>query len=165
MHRSLFLLCPTDCLESVINTTYRHQNYFYTSLGNSFSPSIDTLTHIKKLIKQHDIRRIYFVLSKDNSIILDALGHQLFSDVKGLEPFYNNIIKQKKHSEVLWQKEHWQFSILSHYLNEKIKELRVTFQTLLHHPIYIRGKIYDRDKATFEDIHSELFCVKKHLLN
>lgn len=165
MHRTLFLLCPTDCLESIINATYQHENYFYTSLGNSFAPDIDTLVCIQKMIQKHDIRKIYFVLSKDNRIISDALDDQLFSDIKGLRNFYTEIAEQKEHSETLWQTDHHQFSMLSYYLNQKIKALQSAFHYTLAHPVHIGGKIYDRQQHSFTDIYSELVCVKKHYLN
>ena len=37
MNETLFLICPTDCLEARINEQYNTVNYFYTSLGNSFN--------------------------------------------------------------------------------------------------------------------------------
>ena len=77
MQKNLFLLCPTDCLESVVNHVFRNENYFYTSLGNSIVPEKRTLEYIEELITKHHITNVYFVLSNDNPIILDALGLSL----------------------------------------------------------------------------------------
>ncbi|WP_353778374.1 hypothetical protein [Winogradskyella sp. 3972H.M.0a.05] len=165
MHKALFLLCPTDCLESIINDTFKHENYFYTSLGNSFISDTETIENIKELIIQHNIRKIYFVLSDDNKIILDALGGQSFSDIRGLQKFYTEVTRQKERSEVLWQTDNRQFSILSYYLNNKIKELQLELDNLPIHLPRISGKIYFRQKNIFSNIYSDLICIEKHYLN
>ncbi|CAL2082116.1 hypothetical protein [Tenacibaculum sp. 190524A02b] len=165
MHKSLFLLCPTDCLEMVINHQFKQENYFYTSLGNSFVSDIDTLINIKDVIKKHNITNIYFVLSSDNEIILDALGGQFFSKVKGLKTFYNEIEKQKKHSEASWQMNTSRFSILSYYLNQKIKELKYLLNSLYLNDVRVFGKIYNKQQNIFTNIYSDLVCLEKHCLN
>ena len=161
MHKRLYLLCPTDCLEPIINNTFKYENYFYTSLGNSFASDIETLKGIKELVKNHSIKEIYFVLSKDNKIILDALGNQSFSGIKGLNNFYNEIRKQKKRSKVSAQIGNRQFSVLSYYLNKKVKELQLE----LNHSIKISGKIYNRNKDMFTNTYANLICLEKHHLN
>lgn len=165
MRKCLYFLCPTDCLESIINNTFKCENYFYTSLGNSFVSDIETIAYIKETIRKHNIREIYFVLSNDNQIILDALGRQFFSGIRGLKKFYNEITRQKEHSEVSWQTDDRQFSVLSYYLNKKIKELQPELRNLLDHPIKIRGKIYNRQENAFKDIYSDLVCREKCYLN
>lgn len=157
-------MCPTDCLESIINHTFKHDNFFYTSLGNSFLADKETLEGIKKLIKKHRIRKIYFILSKDNKIILDALGKQLFSEFNGLKTFYGEITRLKEHSELL-QVDDLQFSVLSYYLNSKIKKLRLELSNLINYPIEINTQIYDKDAHIFMCIYSNLICVEKYYLN
>ena len=165
MYKNLFLLCPTDCLESVIRNRFSKESYFYTSLGNSFVYDIKTLDSIKELVHEHTIDRIYFVLSDDNQIILDALGGQFFSEIRGLKAFYNEILEQKKLSEVLWTANEREFSILSYFLNNKIKELQHKLDNEIDYPIKIGGKIFNRDENIFKDIYSDLICLEKHALN
>ena len=76
MYASLFFLCPTDCLESIINKNYKGKNYFYTSLGNNSSFDLISLDSIKALICRHDIRNIYFVFSEQNKIVIEAMRGQ-----------------------------------------------------------------------------------------
>ncbi len=165
MPKTLFFLCPTDCLESIINNVHRHENYFYTSLGNSFLSDLETLEYLKELIKTHNIRKIYFILSNDNQIVSDALGGHFFSEIKGLETFYNEVAIQIENSKASWQTDHNQFSILSHYLNKKIKELQLELDNLFNYPIKISGKIYNRYDHLFNDIYSGFLCQEKHSLN
>lgn len=165
MHNTLFLLCPTDCLEPIINNTFKQENYFYTSLGNSFSSDVKTLEHIKALIVRNNIRKIYFVLSNDNQIILNALEGHFFPEVKGLKTFYNEVTNLKELSETLWLTNNRQFSILSHYLNKKMKELKFQLFTLFNYPIEIKGQIFDRSENTFKNIYTDLICIEKYSLN
>ena len=96
MNETLFLVCPTDCLEARINKQYTTVNYFYTSLGNSFNIDHVSLKNIQELINNHSIRNIYFVLSSDNRFILDALeGHFIFKD-KRLTSFYEEICEHNE---------------------------------------------------------------------
>ncbi len=95
MQKCLYSLCPTDCLETVINNTFRNENYFYTSLGNSVIFSNNTITEIKILISKHRINEVCFVLSNNNHFILDALKNNNFSNIRGLSTFYKEIKKKR----------------------------------------------------------------------
>ena len=110
MNETLFLVCPSDCLEARINEQFNTVNYFYTSLGNSFNIDQGSLKNIQELITNHSIKNIYFVLSSDNRFILDALeGHSITTDpltIKGLIfnsltnnflPIYSNLTIINKH--------------------------------------------------------------------
>ncbi|WP_298879832.1 hypothetical protein [uncultured Polaribacter sp.] len=165
MQKCFYLICPTDFLENTINKKFNFENYFYSSLGNSFNYDCKTITYIKNLIEKHNIKEIYFVLSLDNKIILDAIGKQRFSNIKVLGNFYNEIIKEEGQSKKLFQERNSQFSILSYYLNKKIKELKTQLVNTSNLSIKIGGKIYNKDKNTFTNIYSDLVCLKKHQLN
>jgi len=96
MQKCLYLLCPTDCLEPVVNNTFKCKNYFYYSLGNSFIIEKNTIECIKKIVQRHEVKEISFVLSSTNHIVIDALGTQDFVKMRGLSHIYYQIIKQKK---------------------------------------------------------------------
>jgi len=165
MQKCLYLLCPTDCLEPVINNTFKQENYFYFSLGNSFIVEDNTIENIKKIIKEHHIKEVSFVLSNSNHIVTDALGTQDFSNMRGLRSLYGQLKKQKRYSEIFWQTDYSQFSVLSYYLNSKIKELQLELDNIIDVPLKINGKIYDRCDNIFKRIHSDLICIDKHYLN
>ena len=133
MRKCFYLICPTDFLEYAINKTFKNVNYFYASLGNSFNQDSKTLESISSIIKKHTIKEIYFVLSIDNKIVLDALGEKEFLKIRRLRSFYNEITIQKEHSKISFQKDNCQFAVLSYYLNKKIKELeRLIFARFFH---------------------------------
>ncbi len=165
MQRCLYLLCPTDCLESVINRTFRNENYFYTSLGNSVVLSNGTITEIKKTIHKHHIDEVYFVLSNTNHFVIDALENCDFSTIRGLHTFYKEIKTKKNHSDFFWDRDYNHFLILSYYLNSKIKELEQELNGTINPQLKIRGKIYDRFLHKFKNVYSELICIEKQYLN
>lgn len=165
MQKCLYLLCPTDCLETVINNTFKQENYFYTSLGNSFNADSTTLRRIKCVIQKHSIRKICLVLANDNKIISDALSHQDFSDIKGLHRFYAELSKQQEKTILLSSKNNSQFNIISHYLNKKIEVIALKLCNELGYTINITGKIYDRYQNKFKPICSNLVYLEKSQLN
>ena len=124
MQSRLYFICPSDHIEPIINCSFKSRNYYYTSLGNSVVFDHHTVNQIEHLILKHDIKEISFVLSDTNPIIFDALGKQDFSGIRGLNDFYDEILRQKEHSQVLWRECNRKFLILSYYLNYKIRELQ-----------------------------------------
>lgn len=164
MHKHLYFICPTDHLESVINTTYRQENYYCTSLGNSITFDAKVVGQIHQLIETKKISRITFVLSNTNNIVGDALKNHDFVRIRGLDTFYDEILKQKSHSTLFGQSNHLSF-LVSSYLNKKIKELQRKLNNVPNSLIKINGKIYIREKNTFKNIYSDLVCIEKHAFN
>ena len=165
MQKCFYLICPTDCIEQTINNQFKYENYFYTSLGNSFAINNKTIESIKQTLEKKNIKKIYFVLSMHNKIILDALGEQKFSNITGLNDCYQEVIKQKKQVEVSFHTHNISFSIISYYLNQKINELQIQLSNLLKTPIKIEGKIFNKYQNSFTNIYSDLICLQKHHLN
>ena len=158
MKRHLYFICPTDNLEPVINNTFKQENYYLTSLGNSIEFNADMVSQLNELLRTRNIRDISFVLSDNNRFVSDALGKKDYLGVTGLRNFYHQIAKQKEHSEGVWQTYNRQFLILSYHLNDKIKELRLGLQCLPIGAFKIHGKIYNTDNDAFSDIYPGLIC-------
>ncbi|MEO9511104.1 MAG: hypothetical protein ABJN84_02620 [Flavobacteriaceae bacterium] len=152
-------------MEYAVNKAFKQENYFYTSLGNSFDPDIVTMEHIRVLIKKYHIGKIYFVLSNDNQIILDALEGQFFSKTRGLKHVYLEITKQRKTSAMWSQTKNPQSMILSYYLNNKIRALQTSLSDVFYRPNSVSGIIYDRDAQVFKTIYSDLICSEKFHFN
>ena len=165
MKKCLYYICPTDSIESIIEQTFHQENYFYSSLGNSINFTDNELKETKKLIYLKKIREIVFVLSEDNKIVLDALGNQNFSDIRGLNSFYNQVVGKKKHLEMTWKTLNPQFLILSYFLNQKIKKLENGLNDLIIDPLTITGKIYNKQENVFKDIYSDLILTENIVFN
>lgn len=165
MQKCLYLLCPTDCLETVINNTFRREHYFYTSLGNSVVFNNDSIKEIKTVINKHRIDELCFVLSNNNHFVLDALANNDYSNIKGLNSLYKEIKIKKKHSNSFWETDYNHFSIFSYYLNSKIQELQRELGSLLNKRVKIKAKIYDRNQHKFKNVYSNLLCIEAYHLN
>ena len=165
MNKHLFFVCPNDYLEPVLNKSFGYTNHYYTSLGNSVVFDEDTICEIESLIRKHGITKICFVLSDCNPIIYDALGNQDFSEIRGLNHFYNEIVRQREYSENSWQMCNRQHLILAYYLYKKVEELQFGLSSLLADEIKISGKIYNKQENVFSDVYNDLICVEHFSLN
>ena len=165
MNATLFFLCPTDCLESIINKVYKGKNFIYTSLGNTLTFDSKTLEYIKGLVYEQNIKKIYFVLSEQNKMVVDAMEGQTFSQVRGLQNFNQAIRFHKKQSNLFWNTTDLVFLTLSYYLNQKIMQLQLNLSTELYQSVNIKGKVYIKSKNTFVDIYPNLVCLTEYNLN
>ncbi|MEM8969577.1 MAG: hypothetical protein AAGE93_24380 [Bacteroidota bacterium] len=152
MRKHLYFICPTDHLEPLINNTFKQENYYCTSLGNSVKFDNDMVRQIDDLIETENIREITFVLSSDNRIVIDALGNQEFANLHGLDNFYYEIAKQKERLKLQWKSSDLRIPILSYYLNMKVKELQPKLSNRFAGQIKINAKIYKRQEDIFRDV-------------
>lgn len=157
-------MCPTDCLETSINEKFKSENYFYTSIGNSFNVDKMSIVNIKKLIVKHKIKNIDFVLSLDNSFISFTLNKGFNLQDKGLKKYQEKINKKNIQAKIIDQKVNHRYLLLSYILNDKIKELKVKLADSID-SITICGKIYNKKLDDFTSIYSELINLEKHNMN
>ena len=165
MNESLFLVCPTDCLEARINKQYNSVNYFYTSLGNSLNIDQSSLKSIQELIEKKSIKNVYFVLSSDNQFILDALEGQFIFKNRRLNTFYREIHKHKNHSKKTWITDSNEHLIISHFLHNNIEQLDLKLHSIATDPPTIKGLIFESMTNNFLPIYSNLTMINKHQLN
>lgn len=165
MHKNLFFICPTDSIENRINKEFEQENYFYTSLGNSFAHDPKTIVKLSEHIEKYQIEKIYMVLSQQNAIFLDALGKNSYDRIQGLGNFYKTVLLEKSNSIITKKKDTPEVAVLSYYLNKKIIELQTVFKKKASIAIPIEGKIFDTKSNTFKDIYPELLCMRKFCMN
>jgi len=165
MKNTLHFICPTDYLEPIISNKFRGKNYYFTSLGNSVSFNNKVICHIKHLINEKNVNNINFVLSDGNNVVLDAMEDQDYSNIRGLDIFYKEIITKREQSEKLWKTLDPDFLLLSYHLNSQISELSIKLNGSKVSPVNITGKIYKRRERTFSDIYSNLIDISRCSLN
>lgn len=165
MHKCLYMICPTDKLESVIFHRFEGQKYFYSSLGNSVVLDKITLRQITALIQTEGINEISFVLSEDNLIVRDAVRTQKFSDIGGLKKLYNSIEQQKNQTIHPWQTCNQYAEFLSYYLTQRIEELQSRLQDFALNQPTIHAKLYSPDEDRFRAVYSDMFRVDTVQLN
>lgn len=165
MRNCLYMICPSDYLESVIHSRFEGHKYFYTSLGNTLALNNNTLGQIAVLIEANNIKEIALVLSENNSIILDALSIRKNIRIKGLSDTYKQLNEYEKQTLKTWELRDQQIMILSYHLNNKIKELRSGLHFFLPKVPEIKGKLFFKSSSSFKEIHSELVCTDSLILN
>lgn len=149
--RSLYFICPTDYLESIIRNTFKGESYFYSSLGNciTFDDSYH-LGQIKYLIRSHSINNICFVLSHDNRILTDAIHRQQFPEIRAL---YSQILGKENNREGPNSKYH---QFLSRHLSAQVEELKLRLSKTIPWELTIKGKIYYRELNQFHNLYTNL---------
>jgi len=155
MHRHLYFICPSDHIESLINQTFRHDNYFLSSLGNSMVIDANLVEEIMAWMDIKSIREITFVLSSDNQIIHDAIKQYDFCNVKRLHNYYNEIFQVKMRLKGLWHMDKEEMPVLSYFLKTKVHALQTILSGL--NQIDINGKIYCSSTGTFNELDSRIF--------
>lgn len=165
MHRHLYFVCPTDHIETVINNHFPQDNYYLTSLGNSVNLNSCFIEEINLLMETKQINEITFVLSDNNKMILDALKSQDFKNVRGLKKFYDVIVEQKKRIKAIWLESDIQISIISYYLDLKIRELQTQLSNRSTDVVKISAKIYNGQKNVFNEIYPDIFSFNHFHLN
>ena len=165
MQKHLYFICPTDYLETIINDTFKHENYYVTSLGNSIAFNADQVEEINALIENKGISEITFVLSDNNRIVVDALENQSFANISGLSNFYREIVRQKKRTRVTWRTKDFRTFVLSYYLAMKVRELMPRLKSWPIDQLKINAKIYNKRKKVFSQVFSDLIYSQHFILN
>lgn len=165
MQKRLYFICPTDFLETVINDSFKGENYFITSLGNSIALDTDKIDGINTLIETIGIQEITFILSMENRIALSALKDREFSGLHGLECFHDDIERQMAYTKIQWKTNNLGDPILYYLLNEKVSELKSKLSNWEVDQIKIGAKIYNRKMNFFTEITPDLINKEYISLN
>ena len=156
MNKSLYFVCPTDFLESVIdNHSLLDVNYYYTSLGNSVVFNTATLDYIFQFIEKENITKISFVLSDKNTIISDAIYQQAYHSLTGLRNFYDTISKDYLYK--VTDKQAIASQIIQAFLKDKTLQLASELNKAFDQEITIEAKIYDSKEKSFVTIPTQNF--------
>lgn len=164
MSRNLYFICPTDNLESIINSTFNEENYFVTSLANSVTLNRELVKKLFSIIKSKKINHVTFILSDNNTIVQDALRSKNFKDIRGLGSFYERIEKHKCYVDSVWCSSDIQQIIISYILNHKKRE----FENLINSSVKqlnINAIIYNSHRDEFSKVRGELLSLDFFNLN
>ena len=164
MDKRLFLVCPTDCLEGIINQKFKSINFFYTSVGNSFCIDNKTIDNIKELAIRQGIKNIDFVLSLNNTFISNTSSQEIKLKDEILNRYQQEIKDKKEQVKIIDQEGNNQHLLLSYILNDKIKQLEYQLADSIK-KIKIAAKVYNRVTNDFLDVYSELFNFQKYNMN
>lgn len=77
----LFLICPTDHIESVLRQTCNSEAFFYTALGANFRWDTDTQQNLISIIENQKITKVVFITKNTNLFYREVLEPEI-------EPFF-----------------------------------------------------------------------------
>ena len=164
MHNNLFFICPTDHLEMTINDTFKDENYFYTSLGNSVSFGPDLAKQLTEIVEAKNIKKVFFMLSYDNPIVLNGMKSKLPSSYLRMKGFYSEIAKESNTTLELWERCDSRNIILTNLLRRRIEEFKACLnKTSID--LVINGKLYLKKERIFKDINSHPISTNLYNLN
>ena len=154
MTKHLFFICPTDCLETVINNKIAQENYFHTILANTSSFKSETLGYIKDMLELKNIREITFVLSQENQFLKNLLATQDVFYEKRLYKLRNEILFDEKRFKLLFYNRYNLLFLINYYLIKKAN----AFDKALHNcwfkdQITINIKLYNNTINEFTDVN------------
>ena len=165
MRDVLYFVCPTDCIEPIINETFKTNNFFFTSLGNSIDMNWSVIEKVKSMIDEMNISDIRFVLSDQNQIVLDAIQCQKFAGIRGLQSMYLKMHDSRSDLMAFNKTGKYNYILLSHHLNSQINILKRELDYCQYEPIQVSGRLYNKEENLFYNISSEIVCSGHYSLN
>lgn len=160
MMKRLFFICPTDFLETIINDTFKGENYFVTSLGNSISFEAGQAEEINVLIDSKGIQEIIFVLSEDNRIHQNAQELQGASNINGLYSFCSQIEAEKVRSALRWKSDGRSKAVLYKHLKKKVQDLKSTLHRRQLNEVKLKTLVYSKRKEAYSELQHDLLDFK-----
>ena len=163
MFNKLYFICPTDNIESIINSKLNDNNFYITSLANSITFNYDFIKELHSIIESKKISEITFVLSDDNKLINDALENKKFKNIRSLNHLnlkissQKNFFKESTISEI-------RLDLISYLLNQKTYELKKITDSL-GLELDINAIVYNKEVNEFTKVKSKLLNLEFFNLN
>ena len=164
MFNKLYFICPTDNIESIINSKLNDHNFYITSLANSITFNYDLIKELYSLIKSKKISEITFVLSDDNKLINDALENKEYKNIKSLDSLNLKISLQKNFFKKESTPSEIRLDLISYLLNQKKYELK-SITDSFDLELDINAMIYKKEVNEFTKAKSKLLNLEFFNLN
>ena len=164
MFNKLYFICPTDNIESIINSKLNDNNFYITSLANSIIFNYDFIKELHSIIESKKISEITFVLSDDNKLISDALENKEYKNIRSLYHLYLKILSQKNYFKKKSTISEIRLDIISYLLNQKKIELK-NITDSLGLKLDINAIVYNKDVNEFTKVKSKLLNLEFFNLN
>ena len=164
MCNKLYFICPTDNIESIINSKLNDNNFYITSLANSITFNHEFTKELYSIIESKKISEITFVLSDDNKIINDAIENNEFKNIKALDRLNLKISTQKNFFKKDSNISVIRHELISYLLNQKKYELKnITDSSNL--ALNINAMVYKKKVNAFSKVNSKLLNLELFNLN
>ena len=164
MFNKLYFICPTDNIESIINSKLTDNNFYITSLANSITFNYDFIKELYSIVESKKISEITFVLSDDNKLINDAIENKDYKNIKSLDHLNFKISLQKNFYKKKSTRSEIRLDLISCLLNQKKYELKNIMDSL-GFKIDINAKVYKTKVNEFTKVKSKLLNLEFFNLN
>jgi len=164
MFNKLYFICPTDNIESIINSKLNDNNFYITSLANSITFNYDFIKELHSIIESKKISEITFVLSDDNKLINDALENKKFKNIRSLNHLNLKISSQKNFFKKESTVSEIRLDLISYLLNQKKHELKKITDSL-GLELDINAIVYNKEVNEFTKVKSKLLNLEFFNLN
>ena len=164
MFNKLYFICPTDNIESIINSKLNDNNFYITSLANSITFNYDFIKELHSIIESKKISEITFVLSDDNKLINDAIEKKELKNIRSLDHLNLKISLQKKFFKKESTKSEIRLGLISHLLNQKKHELK-NITDSFGQELDINTLVYNKEVNEFTKVKSKLLNLDFFNLN
>ena len=164
MFNKLYFICPTDNIESIINSKLNDNNFYITSLANSITLNYNFIRELYLIIESKKIREITFVLSDDNRLINDILENKDNKNIRSLDHLNLEIYSHKNFFKKELTISEIRLYIISYLLNQKKNELK-NITDSLGLKLDINAKVYNKEFNEFTKVKSKLINMEFFNLN
>jgi len=164
MFNKLYFICPTDNIESIINSKLNDNNFYITSLANSITLNYNFIRELYLIIESKKIREITFVLSDDNRLINDILENKDNKNIRSLDHLNLEIYSYKNFFKKELTISEIRLYIISYLLNQKKNELK-NITDSLGLKLDINAKVYNKEVNEFTKVKSKLINMEFFNLN
>ena len=164
MFNKLYFICPTDNIESIINSKLNDNNFYITSLANSITLNYNFIRELYLIIESKKIREITFVLSDDNRLINDILENKDNKNIRSLDHLNLEIYSHKNFFKKELTISEIRLDIISYLLNQKKNELK-NITDSLGLKLDINAKVYNKEVNEFTKVKSKLINMEFFNLN
>ena len=164
MFNKLYFICPTDNIESIINSKLNDNNFYITSLANSITLNYNFIRELYLIIESKKIREITFVLSDDNRLINDILENKDNKNIRSLDHLNLEIYSHKNFFKKELTISQIRLDIISYLLNQKKNELK-NITDSLGLKLDINAKVYNKEVNEFTKVKSKLLNLEFFNLN
>ena len=165
MFNKLYFICPTDNIESIINSKLNDNNFYITSLANSITFNYDFIKELHSIIESKKISEITFVLSDDHKLINDAIENKEYNkNIRSLDYLNLKISSQKNFFKKESTKSEIRLGLISHLLNQKKHELK-NITDSFGQELDINTLVYNKEVNEFTKVKSKLLNLDFFNLN
>lgn len=161
----LYFVCPTDHLETVIESHFSGDHYFVSSLGNSIDFNSKFATYLANLIETKGITEISFVLAEDNVMLKNVQKIKEFKGLRRLHKFYQSNLKSKTYGK---DEKHKLYSKLPEVYNclcLRVEDFNSQVSNRYSEAVRVNAKVYYRQKNNFKEVSSHMDLIRHICLN